>query len=109
MVLTFVYYRFLSVKIDFSTTYFSMIDNWCLDVFVWLLNRCVPLLMEMLLEVFLAELVEPRNIFLHFDGSQDFVILLCLHLFLLLSLLHLHKFPNLRFLNHKNLLVRYNH
>jgi hypothetical protein len=82
-------------KVNFSAAYFSMIAAIAFQIFVWLLlNSGIPFLLEILLDVFLAKFVQPRNVLLHLDSFEDFIVLLDQLLLLLLSFLHFHELSN---------------
>jgi hypothetical protein len=86
----------LLFEVNFSATYFSVIARIPFQILIWLLlNRSIPFLLEIFLDVFLAKFVEPRNVFLHLDSFEDFIVLLEHLLLLLLSLFHLHELTNL--------------
>jgi len=64
-------------KVNFSTTYFSMISAIAFQILIWLLlNSSIPFLLEILLDVFLAKFVQPSNVLLHLDCFKDFIVLL---------------------------------
>jgi hypothetical protein len=78
-----------------------MIASIPFQILIWLLlNSGVPFLLEIFLDVFLAKFVEPRNILLHLDSFEDFIVLLKHLLLLLLPLFHFHELADLGFLNY---------
>jgi hypothetical protein len=83
-------------KVNFAATYFSVIGTIPFEILIWLLlNSSIPFLLEILLDVLLAKFIQPRDVLLHLDCFEDFIVLLDQLLLLLLSLLHLHELADL--------------